>query len=191
MVESLTATEIDDQVALRKVRFQQVIADIRVVLRSDLESYVMRETKKAFLALPAVADAMGADKVMALKRKAVEVGKAAAARIDAELADLELWAHSGSEPANTRDLVGATRVWDKVSSIEKDLQALLAEYGLAEPHAPSYKLPAYFVGGLYMPSLAEHYWRIVLDTRELEDQKRKLSENEVRERLQAKWDEIA
>lgn len=191
MVESLTAHEIDDQIGLRKVRFQQVISDIRAVLRSDLESFVLRETKKAFLAKPAVADAMGADKVMALKRKAVEVGKATATRVEQELADVELWVHTGGEPANTRDLVGAAQVWDKVSSVEKDLQALLSEYGLAEPQAPAYKLPAYFVGGLYMPSLAEHYWRIVAESRELEDQKRKLSENEVRERLQAKWDEIA
>lgn len=190
MVESLTAPEIDDQIGLRKVRFQQVIADIRVVLRSDLESFVLRETKKAFLGKPDAADAMGADKVVALKRKAVEVGKATAARVDQELAHVELWTNPGVEPANTRDLVGAAQVWDKVSSVEKDLQALLNEFGLGGGEAPSYKLPAYFVGGLYMPSLAEHYWRIVLESRELEEQKKRLSENAVRERLQAKWDEI-
>ena len=34
-----------------------------------------------------------------------------------------------------------------------------------------------------MPSLAEHYWRIVHETSELEDQRKKLSETEVRDRL--------
>ena len=46
-------------------------------------------------------------------------------------------------------------MWDHISSIEKDLQALLSEFGLADATAPTYKLPAYFVGGLYMPSLAD------------------------------------
>lgn len=191
MVESLTASEIEDQIGLRKIRFQQVIADIRSVLRADIEAFVMRETKRSFLAKPDVADKMAADQVLALKQKAVAVGKASAARIDGELADIELWLAPTAEPANPRDLVGAAAVWSKVSSVEADLAALLAEFGLGEATPATYKLPAYFVGGLYMPSLAEHYWRIVQETRELQDQKRKLAETEVRDRLQAKWDDLA
>jgi len=189
-MSELTASEIDDQIGLRKVRFQQVIADIRTVLRADLEAFVMRETKRTFLAQPSVGEAMPADRVGALKKRAVEVGKTAAARIDAELHDLDLWWNPGGDPANTRDLVGAVRAWERIATIEADLKALLDEFGLGAQGAPVYKLPAYFVGGLYMPSLAEHYWRIVQETKELEEQRRRLADNEVRERLQAKWDEV-
>ena len=42
-----------------------------------------------------------------------------------------------------------------------------------------------------MPSLAEHYWRLVVEVRELEEQRRKLTETSVRERLQSKWDEAS
>ncbi|MFO0751136.1 MAG: hypothetical protein U1F43_36510 [Myxococcota bacterium] len=191
MVESLTANEIEDQIGLRKVRFQQVIADIRAVLRTDIESFVVREAKRAFLAKPDVAGKMSQEQVAKLKRGSVDLGKSSAARIDKELENVELWMSTGSDPANTRDLVGAARVWEKVSSVEADLARLLGEFGLGEAQPTSYKLPAYFVGGLYMPSLAEHYWRIVQETRELEEQKKKLTENAEREVLQAKWDEIA
>ena len=109
MSESLTASEIDDQIGLRKVRFQQVIADIRTVLRADLEAFIMRETKRAFLALPTVGEAMASDRVAALKKRAVEVGKGSATRIDGELQDPDVWWNPGGEPANTRDLVGALR----------------------------------------------------------------------------------
>ena len=61
MVESLSAQEIEDQIGLRKVRFQQVIADIRTVLKADMEAFVVRETKKAFLARPEVAESMPAE----------------------------------------------------------------------------------------------------------------------------------
>ena len=190
MSESLTAHEIDEQIGLRKVRFQQVIADIRAVLKADLEAWFVRETKRAFLALPGVAGAMSNERVAQLKKRSVETGKTVAARIDGELQDVDLWWNPGGEPANTRDLVGAVRAWERIAGAEKDLHALLTEFGLTEAAPITYKLPAYFVAGLYMPSLAEHYWRIVHETRELEEQRRKLAENEVRERLQAKWDEL-
>jgi len=51
MVESLSAQEIDDQIGLRKVRFQQVIADIRTVLKAISEfsgrNIVLGSTVKA------------------------------------------------------------------------------------------------------------------------------------------------
>jgi hypothetical protein len=188
MVESLTTNEIDDQIGLRQVRFQQVVADIRTVLRADLEAFVMRETKRVFLGRPDVAEKMAADKVAALKKGAVELGKSLALRIDGELSDLSLWAAPKHEPSNPRDLVGVPGVWEKLSSAEAAVAEFLAAHGLPG-ESVSYKLPAYFVGGLYMPSLAEHYWRIVVETRELEEQKTKLSEQSVREKLQSLWDD--
>jgi hypothetical protein len=65
----------------------------------------------------------------------------------------------------------------------------LSVFGIASDELPGYKLPAYFVAGLYMPSLAEHYWRIVVETRELKEQRKLLAETAVRETLQAKWDD--
>lgn len=191
MVESLSAQEIEDQIGLRKVRFQQVIADIRTVLKADMEAFVVRETKKAFLARPEVAESMPAERVGALKKRAVELGKSLAAQIDTAIADPEIWGAPAHEPSNPRDLVGIPEVWAQVQGAEKALQAFFEEFGIATAEAPQYKLPAYFVAGLYMPSLAEHYWRIVAESRELEEQKKKLSETSVRERLQAKWDGAA
>jgi len=188
MVESLSAHEIEDQIGLRKVRFQQVIADIRTVLKADIEAFTVRETKKAFLAHADVADKMPAERVSSLKKRSVELGRSLAARVDQAIADPAVWQAPDGEPSNARDLAGIPTVWAHVQAAEKDIQAFLQEYGVAPAEAPQYKVPAYFVAGLYMPSLAEHYWRIVIETRELEEQMKKLSETTVRERLQAKWD---
>ena len=181
MVESLSAQEIEDQLGLRKVRFQQVITDIRAVLKADLEAFVVRETKRAFLARPEVADQMPQDKIVAL-------GTSLAAKTDEAIADPALWTAPAHEPHNARDLVGIPDVWARVVAAEKELHTFLQGFGIGGAEAPQYKLPAYFVAGLYMPSLAEHYWRIVVESRELEEQKKKLSETTVRDRLQAKWD---
>jgi hypothetical protein len=191
MVESLSAHEIEDQIGLRKVRFQQVIADIRTVLKADLEAFTVRETKKAFLAKSEVAETMPADRVSALRKRAAELGKSLAQRVDQAIADPTVWQAPPGEPSNARDLTGIPTMWSHVQSAEKDLLAFLHEFGIAPAEAPQYKVPAYFVAGLYMPSLAEHYWRIVIETRELEEQRKKLNETSVRERLQAKWDGAA
>lgn len=187
MSETLTAAEIEEQIALRKVRFQQVIGDIRMVLKNDLEAFVARETKRAFLGKPAVSEAMEPQRVVALKQRAAELGKQVGSRADAELADVGLWV-TATENAQTRDLSAVPAIWDKVVQVEKDLHAFLGEFGLADAEIPAYKPPAYFVGGLYMPGLAEHYWRLTSEMRELVDQRKKLDEALVRERLQAKWD---
>lgn len=188
MVESLTTNEIEDQIGLRKVRFQHVVADIRTVLKADLDAFVMRETKKAFLSQPEASGKMSTDEVGALKKAAIELGRALSARIDSELADVSLWSAPAGEPANPRELTGVPGVWDKLAEAEGEVRAFLAKHGLAGDGV-AYRLPAYFVGGLYMPSLAEHYWRIIAETRELEEQKQRLSEATVREKLQSKWDE--
>jgi len=191
MVETLSAQEIEDQISLRKVRFLQVIADIRTVLKADIEAFVARETKRAFLTRTDVAESMTAERVGVLKRRSAEVGKTLASALDQAIADPALWSPPPGEPSNPRDLVGIPEVWAKVEGAEKGLQAFLQEFGLAPAEPSPYKLPTYFVAGLYMPSLAEHYWRIVVETRELEDQQKKLTETSVRERLQAKWDGAA
>lgn len=187
MVESLTTQEIDDQIGLRKVRFQQVVADIRTVLRVDLDAFVLRETKKVFLGKPEVAETLSTEQVVALKKGAIELGHRLSQKLEQELADLALWDAPASDPANPRDLSEVPGVWGKLVEAEKAVVEFLASHGFSTE--VSYKLPAYFVGGLYMPSLAEHYWRIVVETRELEDQKKRLSEQTTRDKLQSKWDE--
>lgn len=187
MSETLTTAEIEEQIALRKVRFQHVIGDIRTVLKNDLDAFIVRETKRAFLGKPSVSEAMAPARVLELKQRAVELGKTVGARAEAELADVALWG-TATESAHTRDLSAVPAIWDKIVQVEKDLQAFLGEFGLADAEPATYKPPAYFVGGLYMPGLAEHYWRLISEMRELGDQRKKLDETSVRERLQAKWD---
>lgn len=189
MSDALTTAELEAQIEVRNNRFKQVIHDIRAVLEEDLPQFVARETKRAYLARTAVSEGLGVERVRALKQRSAEVGQQVAREISTALADEARW-HSATEvPANTRDLTAAHEVWAVVSQVEAVLQGLLAEFGLADVEPPRYKAPAYFVKGLYLPGLTEHYWRLIHEVQELGEQRRRVEADAVRERLEAVWDE--
>ena len=189
MSETVTVEELESQIELRKQRFGQVIEDIRALLRADLEAWFGRKTKRAFLSNPSAAQDLSKERVSALKRRAAELGKSEADRVHTELADAALWTAGGPEPDNRRDITAASAAWDRVRVAEKALHDLLDEFGLAGDEPMDYKPPAFFVNGLYMPSLAEHFWRLVHEMDQLRAQAQQLKDDAIREKLEAKWDE--
>lgn len=190
MSETVTEREIDEQLGLRHQRFEQVIQDIRRLLQHDLEAFFVRETKKAFLAEIAVAEKMTDDAILALRKDAQALGRSEGERVASELADLDKW-RAGEALARQEakhDLSEVAEVWDVVRSAESALVAFLRERGFAIAAAPSYRAPAFFVAGLYMPGLNEHYWRILHEVHELHAQRAALQAKTVRDRLQARWE---
>jgi len=190
MSETLTEQEITEQLELRKQRFQQVVADIRSLLKQDLENFAVRETKRAFLSEPSVAEHMSPEGVLKLRQEAQALGKREAGRAEAALSDIALWERGAELPAATkpRELSEVPAVWDVVKAAEAALVAFLKERGFTLEQPPVYRPPAFFVAGLYMPGLNEHYWRIISEIRELHEQRRGLAAKASRERLQALWD---
>jgi len=189
MIDSATVEELDAQIELRKKRFKQVTDDIRAVLREDLPAFVLREVKKAFLTHVEVASKMSKEDVAELKVRAASVAREIVASVDEALGDSALWLAPAEVPKNQRDISGATRVWAEVRRVEAALAELLDAYGLRGSETPLYKAPAYFVKGNYLPSLAEHYWRLVHEVQELEAQKGRIASDATRADLEAKWEE--
>jgi len=189
MSDAQTVEELEAQIELRKTRFKQVIADIRAVLEEDLALFFARETKRAFLAKPAVSDRLSAAQVKDLKRRASEDGQAMARSISTALADESLWQGVAKVPDNVRDIRAAGPVWAEVARVESAIQELLDGYGLADAEPVRYKIPSYFVKGFYMPGLAEHYWRLIHEVQELGEQRRNIESDAIKARLETKWDD--
>lgn len=189
MSEAQSVEELEAQIEMRKNRFKQVIVDIRAVLEEDLAQFFARETKRAFLGKPAVSDALTADQVQDLKRRAAQDGLAIAKSVSEALADESIWHKVQKVPDNVRDIRAAEPVWAEVSRVEAALQDLLQGFGLADPEPVHYKIPSYFVKGLYMPGLAEHYWRLIHEVQELADQRRRIETDAIKARLESRWDD--
>lgn len=184
-----TIAELDEQIALNRQRFEQVIKQIRGVLKEDLANHIAREAKKAFLTQPEAAEALSNAQIAELKRRSAEAARATSARVHDALTDHALWLAGYAVPGDHRSLVEATEVWAVVATADADLAALLGDFGLAGAGVPAYKAPVYFVAGQYFPSLAEHYWKIHSDLAALESQKEQLHDTTVRAALEARWDD--
>jgi hypothetical protein len=188
--ETLSETEITEQLALRRQRFEQVVGDMRTLLRQDLEQFAVRETKRVFLADAAVASGLTLEAVRALRQGALTIGRAAAVEAVVALADLALWeagAALGREE-RARELSAVEPVWARIRAVEAAVSAWLEGHGFKPSPPVAYRPPAFFVAGLYMPGLIEHYWRLIAEIRELGLQRAALTERMARERLQAVWD---
>jgi hypothetical protein len=188
--ETLSDTEISEQLALRRQRFEQVVGDMRTLLRHDLEQFAVRETKRVFLAEAEVASALSLEAVKALRLGAQAVGRQSAEAALLALADLALWEAGAALTADERgrELSAVEPVWRHIRAVEAAIAGYLEGHGFRPSPPVAYRPPAFFVAGLYMPGLVEHYWRIIAEIRELGLQRTALAERTAREKLQAVWD---
>jgi hypothetical protein len=188
-MDEATVKELDDQIALCNQRFKQVIDQIRAVLAEDLPQFVSREAKRRFLARTEVAERMTDAQVSELKRRSVDDGTRACARIMDALADDAVWSGGHVEPDDTRSLVGADAVWEIVRTVEGDARTLLADFGLDDADRPIYRTPAFFVKGLYLPTLIEHYWKLLGELAALRTRKSEVAAESKRAKLTSRWED--
>ena len=188
-MEPESPQQLADRIVLRRERFREVVDDLRAVLREDLPAWAVKQTRAAFLAHPEIAEELSAEQVAALKQRAADLGSARAADVDSTLSDLALWEAVRAEPTDRKSLAEATEIWGVVAGVPNALRELLLDFGLASQQPPEYRAPVYFVSGRYFPALAEHYWALLAEIRELGTRLTELAVSQQRDRLEAKWDD--
>jgi hypothetical protein len=184
----VTTQELEGQLELSRERFTQVTEQIRSVLVADASAFLSKSCRQAFLTQADAADALDDARLKGFKGRATAVGAAAASRIEETLSDPAVWLSGANTTSEERSLNDAVGVWSVVQTVEADGRALLSEFGF-EPERLSYAPPKYFVGGLYLPTLVEHYWRLRQEMGGLEQQCADLVAQATRDRLQARWDD--
>ena len=189
MSEPSGAEELNTEIAVREQRLTQVTADIRALLADDLPCFVEREAKRAFMARTNISGTLSDADVAQLKARATALGMETATAILKELEDPSAWETDGPVPEDRRSLAGCPGVWSRIALIEHGTLELLAEYGLAEDTPTPYKPPAFFINGRFLPALAEHFWRLSIELRELRQRREQVSEKSIRDRLETRWND--
>lgn len=185
-----TAKELEDQIALRRARFESIVAEVRAVLVDDIPNWAQREAKEAFVGQPEAAASLDAGALKSYKSKILALGTSASEALGAALADPTLWLEGPAVTGNPRTVRDAAGVWSKVVSlIDEPFNAVLAEHGLGGEEPSAFKGPVYFVGGRYFPTLAEHYWKLRAELVELQSEADALTATETRSTLLDRWDQ--
>ncbi len=188
--ESTAVEELESQIELCEHRFDGVVEQIQAVLRADVRSHFAREARRAFIARPDQADALSDDRVRAFKAAAEAGGEAASATLQAALAERAHWTAPAEAPEDARSLEAATAVWAHITAVDGALAALLEEHGLGGATSPSYRPPRYFVGGLYLPALVEHYWKLRAELEGLRGEREATLRAAQSDRLGTRWDSL-
>jgi hypothetical protein len=187
-VTDVTTQELDGQIELSRQRFTQVIEQIRTVLVTDVSAHAAKACKDAFLTQSSVADSLDDGQLKAFKARGVEVGASASARLADALAGDTVWMDGPADTSDERSLEDAAGVWSHVQAVGVETRQLLDSFGFDGADV-AYTPPRYFVGGLYLPTLVEHYWRLRRELGSLEGQKAAVAAETERQRLESRWND--
>lgn len=191
-METPSVAELEQHAAILRERILQIAAEVKALLGDDLPRFVERELKRAFIGSPEFASTIDNDGLKRIKAAIQSRGEAGTKRILAALEDDALWfPESPGDDDARRSVADNKALWDVVSTISDDVNAILEEFGFppgAEPVA--YKPPSWFIGRRYLPSLSEKYWRHVRELAEARAQIGSIRTEVARSELTRRWDEI-
>lgn len=188
-MSEVTSEELDGQLELSRQRFEQVTEQIRTVLVSDASSFIGKSAKTAFLNQPAVSDALSDGQLAQLKAQGGSLGASLGEELERVLLEPSCWLSGPVSTQDERSLEGIQEVWGALDRVGAQARDLLERFGF-ETQGLTYVPPKYFVGGLYLPTLVEHYWRLRLEMEALQTQRADLAAQTTRRRLQARWEEV-
>jgi len=187
-VSDITLRDIEGQLELSQQRFDQVVAQIRTLLVTDVSAFSVKVCKQAFLAQPKVSDALDDERLKTYKARSAELGALSSEGLDSRLSDPTLWLSGEGPGVDERSLQGALGVWGALQAISSEVVVLLGDFGF-DAEGISYTPPKYFVGGLYLPTLVEHYWRLRREMSSLDRQREDLETQTTRSRLALRWED--
>lgn len=174
-------------------RIRRNADEIRALLRDDLPAFVAREIKTRFVEDADLSSRMGEAQVKALKEAAARAGAALAAQVDEALSPLDPWLAGLTVEEGGKHLEQNPDLWARIARPAAEaVEEVLDTNGFPRPaagHGVAYKEPARFIGGRYLPSLAERYWKAIADLRRITEQSEAQARARSRSELARRWDD--
>lgn len=160
-MDDMSLAELEQHIVMHRSRVLQAADGIKALLADDLAKFVEREMKRAFVTTPEFAGTIDDSALKELKADLASRGPAAAASVIEALDEEGLWFPSGVTADDERKSIDENEaLWAVVSRIGDAIVAIKEKYGFPDAGEPvTYRPPTWFIGGRYLPSLSERYWR--------------------------------
>lgn len=187
-VKDLRAREARAVQSLLKLK-----AEILPILADDLARFPEREIRKRFVSSPEFAETLDDASVARLKAEVSRRSLAMRGRVVALLDEDDRWLAGVDCAGPGKSLAENERLWEPTAAAVDLVRELLTAYGFPKPeeYPTDYRMPTWFIGGKYLPGLAEKYWACVAEVREARARIREVEEGLVRSGLGRRWDRIA
>ena len=167
-------------------RLEGIASDIRALFAEDVEGFASRAVRARFLEGEGFGEDLTDDALRALKAQCASDGVAFRAEVEEKLAPVAVWL-KGMGVTDRAGLESVPEIWSVVSAVEARVEAILAEHGGVG--APvRYTAPVRFVGGRYLKTLVEHYWRTIGELEAIESAVQAQERAWSRTALTKRWD---
>lgn len=192
-VEDLATPEnLEEQTEVLLEKIRRTAEEIRALLREDLPDFVAREVKTRFLEGGEFSSKLDEAQIKDIKDSAVAVGAEVAKEVDDTLAPLDPWLAGLELGGDHRHISENTEVWARVEQVNHAVERLLGDKGfprVGAAYGVSYKEPARFIHGRYLPTLSERYWKLIAELLNLRSQVAAQLAARSRSDLVRRWDE--
>jgi len=185
--------ELKQQEAFIREKTAEIARDAIAILNVDLPLFVEREIKRAFIADPDFGEKLSDEQLRALKEEIRQRGKRKAEEITARLQDAELWMAGNRFLEGAKSLEDHRELWALVDEIAGVTRELLAEHGFppaAQGADIRYRQPTWFISSRLMTTVAEKYWRKMMEWAEVRRELEELDNQSRREALKPRWDAV-
>ena len=178
----------------REARVRQnvlkVAAEVRPVLAEDLNQFPSREVRKRFVADPGFAATLDDATIAAIKTDLARRGAEVRDRVLAALEQPEPWLAGVACEGPGKSLAENPTLWALTAEAAAVVRAALIEHrfpGAADADL-EYRMPTWFIGGKFLPGLAEKYWAAIAELRELHERIAEVEQGRLRDGLAKRWD---
>lgn len=184
-LKELIAREARTTAALAKLA-----AEVRNVLAEDLALFPAREVRRRFIADPEFATTLNDAKIAEIKADAARRGAEMRDRVVAAMEDLGLWLAGVDVHGPGKSFQENEQLWAVTAEACAVTRGLLRDYGFpgAEEANIEYRMPTWFIAGKYLPGLAEKYWALIAELRELRERIKAMEQARIRDALGKRWD---
>jgi len=180
----------------RETRARQAIlklaGEVRPILSDDILKYPAREVRRRFVGDPLFAESMDDSLVQKLKKELEERSVPVRDGIMVQMGADDLWLAGLECEGRGKSFAENEKLWSPTTAAAELVREILTAYDfpLAEPPPDGYRMPTWFINGKYLPGMAEKYWGIIGEIREIRVRIREVEGGVQRESLGKRWDSI-
>ena len=160
-------------------------------LKTDLSLYPLRELKKRYLQDPEFGNSFSKSDISLLKQTVNSEIKELIDDVIKCMDDDLKWIEVEQLPEAGKSFEENKLLWECISILDQFIVNIMKRFNYPEKLQQNvgYKMPTWFIGRVYLPGLAQKYWKLLSELRTLKQRYNLLQKEKITKDLSDKWED--